>query len=180
MIIQKPKMNLDFKFNKYLNSYYISIKKIKLMRKIILVNFKVNNEIFIDPRYSITDDKEGNFYNVLTSKMFHRKRKEKNLFQNIKKEIKKEEEKHWEELFMLKSRKRLMSFDASSISSKTDISKELDKNLGETFCNQVITSNNNDNDKKPLQSILKRKNNKNEKISFGKRVSFNKKIEFCE
>ena len=180
MIIQKPKMNLDFKYNKYLNSYYISIKKIKLMRKIILVNFKVNNEIFIDPRYSITDDKEGNFYNVLTSKMFHRKRKEKNLFQNIKKEIKKEEEKHWEELFMLKSRKRLMSFDASSISSKTDISKELDKNLGETFCNQVITSNNNDNDKKPLQSILKRKNNKNEKISFGKRVSFNKKIEFCE
>ena len=51
MIIKKPKMNLDFKFNKYLNSYYIAIKKIKLMRKIILCNLKVNNEKFIDPRY---------------------------------------------------------------------------------------------------------------------------------
>ena len=44
------------------------------MRKIILCNFTVNNEKFIDPRYSITNDNEGNFYNILTSKMFYRKK----------------------------------------------------------------------------------------------------------
>ena len=179
MIIQKPKMNLDFKFNKYLNSYYTAIKKIKLMRKIILCNFTVNNEKFIDPRYSITNDNEGNFYNILTSKMFYRKRKDKRFFLN-KKKI--ENEKHWEELFELKSRRRLMSYDASSISSKTDISKELDKNLGENFSNQINVNNNNEeNNKKnkPLQSILRRRNFKKDNLSL-KRVSFDKKIEFCE
>ena len=75
-----------------------------------------------------------------------------------------------------------MSYDASSISSKTDISKELDKNLGENFSNQINVNNNNEeNNKKnkPLQSILRRRNFKKDNLSL-KRVSFDKKIEFCE
>ena len=180
MIIEKPKINLDFKYNKYLNTYYTAIKKIKLMRKIILCNFKVNNEKFIDPRYSITNDNEGNFYNVLTSRMFYRKRKDKKFLISKKKKV--ENEKHWEELFVLKSRKRLMSYDASSISSKTDISKELDKNLGENFSNQInINNKNEDNNKqnKTIQSILRKRNFKKNNLPL-KRVSFDKKVEICE
>ena len=56
---------------------------------------------------------------------------------------------------MKSRRKRSMSYDASSISSKTDISKELDKNMGETYNNQVVQIKTFENVKKPLQSILK-------------------------
>ena len=34
IIIEKQKINLDFKYNKYINKYNISIKKIKLIIKI--------------------------------------------------------------------------------------------------------------------------------------------------
>ena len=75
-----------------------------------------------------------------------------------------------------------MSYDASSISSKTDISKELDKNLGENFSNQInINNNNEDNNEqnKTLQSILRRRNFKKNNLPL-KRVSFDKKVEICE
>ncbi len=180
LLIHKPKMNLNFKYSKYLNSYYISIKKIKLMRKNILVNFQINGETIIDPRYSIIDDKGEKFYNVLTSKMFYRKNNKEKLLMKIDKKIN-YEKKQWEDLFIIKAkRKRSMSFDASSISSKTDISKELDKNMGEIYNNQVFQSNNYQKEKKPLQSILKRKTSKNDNLKFKKKVCFDNKIEFCE
>ena len=180
LIIHKPKMNLKFKFSRYLNSYYIAIKKIKLMRKNILVNFQINEEIIIDPRYSIIDDKGEKFYNILTSKMFYRKNNKEKLYFKKEKEIKKEK-KQWEELFVMKSRrKRSMSYDASSISSKTDISKELDKNMGETYNNQVVQIKTFENVKKPLQSILKRKSQCFDNLKFQKKVSFEPKIELCE
>ena len=61
-----------------------------------------------------------------------------------------------------------MSYDASSISSKTDISKELDKNLGENFSNQInINNKNEDNNKqnKTIQSILRKRNFKKNNFS---------------
>ena len=180
LLIHKPNINLNFKFSKYLNSYYISIKKIKLMRKNILVNFQINGETFIDPRYSIIDDKGEKFYNILTSKMFYRKNNKEKLFTKIDKK-KDNEKKQWEDLFIIKTkRKRSISFDASSISSKTDISKELDRNMGEIYNNQVFQSNNFQKEKKPLQSILKRKSSKNDNLKFKKKVCFENKIEFCE
>ena len=180
LLIHKPNINLNFKFSKYLNSYYISIKKIKLMRKNILVNFQINGETIIDPRYSIIDDKGEKFYNVLTSKMFYRKNNKEKLFMKKSKKIN-YEKKQWEDLFIIKTkRKRSISFDASSISSKTDISKELDKNMGEIYNNQVFQSNNFTKEKKPLQSILKRKSSKNDNLKFKKKVCFDNKIEYCD
>ena len=73
-----------------------------------------------------------------------------------------------------------MSYDASSISSKTDISKELDKNMGETYNNQVVQIKTFENVKKPLQSILKRKSQCFDNLKFQKKVSFDTKIELCE
>ena len=174
MQIKSPKLILDFKYSKYLDSYYLPIKKIKLFKKHIYITFKVNGENILDPRYSIINDNNGNFYNVITPKMIYRKIKGRPIQQKF------EEEKQWEELFMLKKHKRTFSYDASSISSKTDISKELNKNLGENYFQQNSVNNNNSNDKnKPIRSILKHKSVKHNHPITEKKVSFQSKIEFC-
>ena len=174
MQIKSPKLILDFKYSKYLDSYYLPIKKIKLFKKHIYITFKVNGENILDPRYSIINDNNGNFYNVITPKMIYRKMKGRPIQQKF------EEEKQWEELFMLKKHKRTFSYDASSISSKTDISKELNKNLGENYFQQNSVNNNNSNDKnKPIRSILKHKSVKHNHPITEKKVSFQSKIEFC-
>ena len=174
MQIKSPKLILDFQYSKYLDSYYLPIKKIKLFKKHIYITFKVNGENILDPRYSIINDNNGNFYNVITPKMIYRKMKGRPIQQKF------EEEKQWEELFMLKKHKRTFSYDASSISSKTDISKELNKNLGENYFQQNSVNNNNSNDKnKPIRSILKHKSVKHNHPITEKKVSFQSKIEFC-
>ena len=174
MQIKSLKLILDFKYSKYLDSYYLPIKKIKLFKKHIYITFKVNGENILDPRYSIINDNNGNFYNVITPKMIYRKIKGRPIQQKF------EEEKQWEELFMLKKHKRTFSYDASSISSKTDISKELNKNLGENYFQQNSMNNNNSNDKnKPIRSILKHKSVKHSHPITEKKVSFQSKIEFC-
>ena len=174
MQIKSPKLILDFQYSKYLDSYYLPIKKIKLFKKHIYITFKVNGENILDPRYSIINDNNGNFYNVITPKMIYRKIKGRPIQQKF------EEEKQWEELFMLKKHKRTFSYDASSISSKTDISKELNKNLGENYFQQNSMNNNNSNDKnKPIRSILKHKSVKHSHPITEKKVSFQSKIEFC-
>ena len=52
--------------------------------------------------------------------------------------------------------------------------------MGEIYNNQVFQSNNFQKEKKPLQSILKRKSSKNDNLKFKKKVCFENKIEFCE
>ena len=68
MQIKSPKLILDFQYSKYLDSYYLPIKKIKLFKKHIYITFKVNGENILDPRYSIINDSNGNFYNIITPK----------------------------------------------------------------------------------------------------------------
>ena len=166
MEIKSHKINLNFKYSKYLDSYYIPIKKIKLFKKQILINFKINNEKILDPRYSILNDSNGNFYNIITPKMIYRKNKDKSFIQ------KNNDDKTWEKLFILKNRKRSFSFDASSISSKTDISKELNKNYQQN-------NYSNFKEKNQIHSILKHNNSVNKKFQIPKKkVSFKSKIEF--
>ena len=93
----------------------------------------------------------------------------------------KKKKKIWEELFQLKHHRKL-SYDTLSLSSKTDISKEMEKNQGDYTC--IYNRNNkkkNTNQKRILPSILKskRKNNKliNNKI---KKVSFKNEIELLD
>ena len=173
MQLKSPKINFNFEYSKYLDCYYIPIKKIKLFKKHILINFQVNGEKILDPRYSIINDTNGNFYNIITSNMIYRKNKEKNFVKNQFFN----DDKQWEKLFILKTRKRNFSFDASSISSKTDISKELNKNL-DNQNNINYNNNNNKKENKQIHSILK--NNhlmKNKKVCL-KKVTFSNKIEF--
>ena len=173
MQLKSPKINFNFEYSKYLDCYYIPIKKIKLFKKHILINFQVNGEKILDPRYSIINDTNGNFYNIITSNMIYRKNKEKSFVKNKFFN----DDKQWEKLFILKTRKRSFSFDASSISSKTDISKELNKNL-DNQNNINYNNNNNKKENKQIHSILK--NNhlmKNKKVCL-KKVTFSNKIEF--
>ena len=80
MQIKSSKSTYDFKYNKNLDSYYLPINKIKSFKKHIYITFKVNGENILDPRYSIINDNNGNFYNIITNKMIYRKIK-KFLFQ---------------------------------------------------------------------------------------------------
>ncbi len=175
MQIKSPKLILDFQYSKYLDSYYLPIKKIKLFKKHIYITFKVNGENILDPRYSIINDSNGNFYNIITPKMIYRKIKERPIQQKY------EEKKQWEELFILKKDKRNLSYDASSISSKTDISKELNKNLGDIYNNNNNNTNINDikNINMPIRPILKNKSLKNCCSNKKKKVTFQNKIDFC-
>ena len=170
MQIKSSKSTFEFKYSKYLDSYYFPINKIKSFKKHIYITFKVNGENFLDPRYSIINDNNDNFYNIITNKMIYRKAK-KFLFQQ-----KVEEEKKWEELFILK-KNRTLSCDSSSINSNTDISKELNVNLGNQ--NMILNNCNLKKKKMILKPILKNQNIKMKK-DVCKKVSFNEKIEFCK
>ena len=170
MQIKSSKSTFEFKYSKYLDSYYLPINKIKSFKKHIYITFKVNGENFLDPRYSIINDNNDNFYNIITNKMIYRKAK-KFLFQQ-----KVEEEKKWEELFILK-KNRTLSCDSSSINSNTDISKELNVNLGNQ--NMILNNCNLKKKKMILKPILKNQNIKMKK-DVCKKVSFNEKIEFCK
>jgi hypothetical protein len=181
MVLKEKKRDellFNFIYNKYLKCHYTSINKIKILKKRILVNFIINNEKILDPRFEITNDKNNNnFYNVIYSKHIYKKYKDKKIVTTIKKN------KYWEELFILKTRK--ISVDNSSISSKTDISsisRELNKNFyinNNNNSNMACDNIENKNKKNPPKGILKgiKKGNNNNKIM--KKVSFKENIEVC-
>ena len=174
--LYKPNLFLKFSYSKYLKCYYIPLKKNKLFKKRLTVNFIVNNEKIIDPRYSIINDSKGNFFNIINSFMIFKRLKQRSPI--IKSNFK--EPKVWEELFVLKQHRKL-SFDTSSLSSKTDISKEMEKNQSEYISFYNRANNINKNKKTVLHSILKhrKKKNKNEKNKI-KKVSFRNDVEFLD
>ena len=181
MVLKEKKRDellFNFVYNKYLKCHYTSINKVKILKKRILVNFIINNEQILDPRFEITNDKNNNnFYNVIYSKNIYKKYKDKKIVTTIKKN------KYWEELFILKTRK--ISVDNSSISSRTDISsisRELNKNFyinNNNNSNMACDNIDNKSKKKPPKGILKgnKKGNNNNKII--KKVSFKDNIEIC-
>ena len=176
--LYKPNLILKFNYSKYLKCYYVPLKKIKLFKKKLIVNFIVNGERIIDPRFSIINDSKGNFFNIINSLMIFKKLKQRSPI--IKSNFK--EPKIWEELFVLKQHRKL-SFDTTSyLSSKTDISKEMERNQGDftSIYNRTNNNNNNIKKKKVLQSILKTKRNNNNVKNRIKKVSFRKEVEFLE
>ena len=176
--LYKPNIILKFNYSKYLKCYYVPLKKIKLFKKKLIVNFIVNGERIIDPRFSIINDSKGNFFNIINSLMIFKKLKQRSPI--IKSNFK--EPKIWEELFVLKQHRKLSFDTTSSLSSKTDISKEMERNQGDftSIYNRTNNNNNNIKKKKVLQSILKTKRNNNNVKNRIKKVSFRKEVEFLE
>ena len=164
--LYKPKLRLKFEYSKYLKCYYVPLKKNKVLKKKFNVNFIVNEEKIIDPRYTIINDSKGNFFNVINSFMIFKRLKQKTLF--IKSNYK--EPKLWEELFVLKKNKNI-NYDELSINSKTDISNEMQKNQNDSiYCVNKFC----------IISILKNKKNKCEKVKTCKKVSFKENVELID
>ena len=175
--LYKPNLIIKFNYSKYLKCYYVPLKKIKLFKKKLIVNFIVNGERIIDPRFSIINDSKGNFFNIISSLMIFKKLKQRSPI--IKSNFK--EPKIWEELFVLKQHRKLSFDTTSSLSSKTDISKEMERNQGDyTSIYNRANNNNNIKKKKVLQSILKTKRRNNNIKNRIKKVSFRKEVEFLD
>lgn len=60
---------LNFEYSKFLKSYLLVFKKKGLIRRNYKINFIVNGNIIIDPRFKLDADEDGKFYNVIESYM---------------------------------------------------------------------------------------------------------------
>lgn len=60
---------LSFEYSKFLRCYMLVFKKKGLIRRNYKVNFIVNGNIIIDPRFKLDADEDGKFYNVIESHM---------------------------------------------------------------------------------------------------------------
>lgn len=69
---------LNFTYSKFLKCYMLVFKKKGLIRRNYKVNFIVNGNIIIDPRFKLDADEDGKFYNVIESHMLLIKNKIKN------------------------------------------------------------------------------------------------------
>jgi len=60
---------LNFEYSKFLKSYMLVFKKKGLIRRNYKINFIVNGNIIIDPRFKLDAGEDGKFYNVIESHM---------------------------------------------------------------------------------------------------------------
>lgn len=86
LINKKSKHNevLNFKYSKFLKCYLLIFKKKGLIRRTYKVNFIVNGNIIIDPRFKLDADEDGKFYNVIESHMLMIRNKIKNYENKLK------------------------------------------------------------------------------------------------
>lgn len=75
---------LNLEYCKFLKSYVLIFKKKGLIRKSYRVNFIVNGNVIIDPRYKLDTDEDGKFYNVIESHMLVIRNKIKNYENKLK------------------------------------------------------------------------------------------------
>ena len=149
---------INCKYCKYLKCFYLPLSSLRVIKRIYRVNFIINNNAIIDPRYEIDVDNKGNFYNLIHKNMIYR-------FKNnnfIKEDF---NSKFWESIFEIKKRnKRLNSFDSLSLTNSN-------------ISNEII--NENENNKAQIKPILKKTNSRKLNCTRTKRkVSFNNKISF--
>jgi hypothetical protein len=109
---------LNLTYSAILDTYYICLKNIKVMRKKILVNFIVNEKVIIDHRYKV-DCQGGKFYNILDSTMLRRRRHHKS---------QKVHHKGWEKVFEINNEREPSNISSDiSVSEQPDIDKFLKK-----------------------------------------------------
>ena len=153
-----------FQYCKYLDIYFLSLSNLRVIKKKYRVNFIINENTIIDPRYEVDVDKKGNFFNLIQKKMIYRFKKK---FNFVKEE---HHSKFWESIFEIKKKNnRANSFDSISFTN-SNISNEGNNNY--YFENEI-------SNKYQIKSILKNSviNNINKnKIKTKRKVSFNKKI----
>jgi hypothetical protein len=143
---EKKDLCYSLLYSKILKIHYLPIMKMGVMRKTIKVNFIVNGNVVIDPRYHLYHDEQtGNFFNVIeTCQLKSRKYPNVNANKNKLVNMKKEENKFWENIFQIKSFKNTDNLSISSISEKSNdqsdyiIEKLIKQNL--KFVNNISTA----------------------------------------
>lgn len=184
---------MNFSYSRYLHSYYISFSKKGVMKRKYNVNFSINNNIIIDPRFEVHCDYKNNFYNVIYKDMLVDLKKKR-------KEVVVKKKKYWEEMFVIKNkRKHSASYDNLSINNNTEMSNETIMNS--IFCHTENITTGNDSaiihnlSTKKIKPILKNNNNNSlintkpfcddnqlltEKIQQQQSQKIIKKVSFCK
>jgi hypothetical protein len=166
------------KYSKILNIYYLPFKKQGVMRKRFRVNFIVDGNTIIDPKYEVDNDKNGHFYNIIESSMFRKKKTGLNYSPVLKKID--TPNKFWENIFEIKinSTKEASSVSDMSEQNDTTIERLLNnianikpvKKLEKINLKPILKS---DKNLTNLADLPKLPTNKNVK-----HVSFNEKVQF--
>lgn len=169
IINNKNEILLKLNYSRILKTHYLPFIKCGLMKRFIKANFIVNGHVIIDPRYPF-DHLNGNFFNIIETKLFKTKKGLK------KEECQRENKKFWENIFQIKGHNEARSNSKSSIS-------ELSQNDVEKYLNKSHVSKSNGNTPRVI-SLFKSKinlikpilKNKNSPKNLIKRVKFNENI----
>jgi len=173
-----------FIYNKPLKTYYLPIKKVRVLKRQFKVNFYINDILVIDPRFGIDFDSKGNFFNIILKSMIIKINKNSSfssvqnvqIDENTNNENKDNEEGYWESIFHLKRLKRANSFDSISISN-SNVS-----NNNEVANNPIVSPPKyeseiaNKTDIKPILKKTMRRIESCNKSYSNRKVSFNNKI----
>ena len=181
-----------FIYNKALKTYYLPIKKVRVLKRQFKVNFYINDIPVIDPRYGVDFDTKGNFFNIILKIMIIKINKKQSSFssvdhvhiinnnnnnENVQNNCtENNEEGYWESIFHIKRLKRANSFDSISISN-SNIS-----NNNEVSNNSIVSPPKYESEianKTNIKPILKKTMRRIESCNKGysnRKVSFNNKI----
>lgn len=168
----------SLKYSRALDTYYLPFKKHGVMRRRLRVNFIVDGNTIIDPRYDVDTDNNGHFFNIIESSMFRRK-KSQNMLQESNKSL--STDKFWENIFKIKIRPNPKNNSVSDISEQSDMAIERFNN---SFKPQNTFQNN--KSQSPLKSILKLQEDKqfiHKKTTLSplkgkKKVTFNHNVQY--
>lgn len=164
----KKGKQIQFYYSRGLKSYYLPLLKRGVIKNRYKVNFIVNDQTIIDPRYDVSNDDKGNFYNIISKAM---------IIDFKKKEMRVSEpptKKYWESIFKMKSKryKHSNSCDSLSVSNNTELSNE-------PFVSSTVPVNKDDTIiPKNIKPILKNPFLKSESFSLRARASTNHVVRF--
>jgi len=177
-----------FIYNKALKTYYLPIKKVRVLKRQFKVNFYINDIPVIDPRYGVDFDTKGNFFNIILKIMIIKINKKQSSFSSVNHIeynnnndnnndcSENNEEGYWENIFHIKRLKRANSFDSISISN-SNIS-----NNNEVSNTSIVSPPKYESEianKTNIKPILKKTMRRIESCNKGysnRKVSFNNKI----
>lgn len=165
---QDTSITVTFNYSKCLQLFYVPIRCRGPLKRRIRVNFIINDQCIIDPRFEVDTNERGEYYNIIIHSMLYKPMRRRR-YHAVTIEP---PSKFWENIFQIKKRQR-GSCDSSSLSEKS-----IDHYLS-TNTNMIMTKDQEEPNKikqpEVLKTILKRKENKSAKK---KKVNFNNDVEY--
>lgn len=165
---QDASITVTFNYSKCLQLFYVPIRCKGPLKRRIRVNFLINDQCIIDPRFEVDTNEKGEYYNIIIHSMLYKPMRRRR-YHAVTIE---QPSKFWENIFQIKKKQR-DSCDSNSLSERS-IDHYLLNNTN------MITSKEEAEGKdikQPdvIKGILKRKANK---TADRKRVNFNNNVEY--